>query len=249
MRVAALYDIHGNLAALDAVLDELRHEGIDEMVVGGDVVPGPMPRDTLDRLHHLDVPVHFIQGNGEVAILELLAGTIPAVPPEYLPVMQWTADRVRPDYAALFATWPKTLRLNVPPIGDVLFFHGTPRHENECFTRLTAEDRLLPLFEPLGVQLAIGGHTHMPFDRLVGTTRVVNAGSVGMPFGRTGADWLLLGPGVELRHTTYDVAAACERMRVEGLPDIGHFFTRAILQPASEQEMLELFSRAELRGC
>jgi predicted phosphodiesterase len=249
MRVAALYDIHANIAALEAVLGELRHERIDEIVVGGDVVPGPVPRETVERLLHLDLPVHFIQGNCEVAVLELLAGTTPpAVPAEYLPIVQWTADQVRPDYASLFAGWPKTLRLNIPPIGDVLFCHGTPRHENECFTRLTAEDRLLPLFEPFGVPLAVCGHTHMPFDRMVATTRVVNAGSVGMPFGHTGADWLLIGPEVELRHTTYDVEGACARMRVHGFPDIDSFFTRLILQPAPEHEMLDLFSRAELKG-
>jgi hypothetical protein len=74
MKVAALYDIHGNLPALEAVLDEIRGEGVGRVVVGGDVVPGPMPRETIDRLLSLDLPVEFIYGNGEAAVLEQLAG-------------------------------------------------------------------------------------------------------------------------------------------------------------------------------
>ena len=60
MRVAALYDIHGNLPALEAVLQDIRQANVDQIVVGGDVVPGPMPRETLRRLLDLDLPTHFI---------------------------------------------------------------------------------------------------------------------------------------------------------------------------------------------
>jgi predicted phosphodiesterase len=100
----------------------------------------------------------------------------------------------------------------------VLFCHATPRNENECFTRLTAEDRLLPIFQGLDVSVVICGHTHMQFDRMVGAVRVVNAGSVGMPFGEPGADWLLLGPGVQLRHTCYDLPAAARRILATPYP-------------------------------
>src|SRR5438445_181175 len=74
MRVAALYDIHGNLPALEAALQGIRQADVDRIVVGGDVVPGPMPRETLSRLLDLDVPTHFIYGNGELAILAQIAG-------------------------------------------------------------------------------------------------------------------------------------------------------------------------------
>ena len=74
MRVAALYDIHGNLPALEAVLEDIRAADVDQIVVGGDVVPGPMPRETLGRLLKLDVPAHCIHGNGELAILAQMAG-------------------------------------------------------------------------------------------------------------------------------------------------------------------------------
>jgi diadenosine tetraphosphatase ApaH/serine/threonine PP2A family protein phosphatase len=87
----------------------------------------------------------------------------------------------------------------------------------------------------------------MQFDRMVGAIRVLNAGSVGMPFGQSGADWLLLGPSVEFRHTSYDLARAAERIRQSGYPQAEDFVQHNILQPPSERDMLEAFSRVELR--
>jgi len=74
MRVAALFDIHGNLPALEAVLEDVREAGVDWIVVGGDVVPGPMPREALGRLLDLDPPAQFIHGNCELAVLAQRAG-------------------------------------------------------------------------------------------------------------------------------------------------------------------------------
>jgi putative phosphoesterase len=247
MRVAALYDIHGNLPALEAVVQDIRQAGVSHVVVGGDVVPGPMPREALACLQNLDVPVQFIQGNCEVAVLEQMAGKDPPTVPElYRSIMRWTAQQL-PEYQQVFAGWPKTLRLEIPGLGAVLFCHGTPRNENEIFTRLTPEKGLLPVFEGLGVSVVVCGHTHMQFDRMVGKIRVVNGGSVGMPFGKPGAYWLLLGPKIELRRTIYDLTKAAERVRNSSYPQAQQFAAREILQPQSEQEMLELFSKAELK--
>ena len=93
------------------------------------------------------------------------------------------------------------------------------------------------------VAMVICGHTHMQFDRTIGPVRVVNAGSVGMPFGEPGAYWLLLGPTVELRKTTYDLEAAAERVRKTTYPQAEEFASRNILQPPSEEQMLEAFAR------
>jgi predicted phosphodiesterase len=230
MPVAALYDIHGNLPALEAVLQDVHEAGVDRVVIGGDVVPGPMPREALACLLSLDIPVQFIQGNGEVAVLAQMAGAEPDTLPEQArqPV-RWTAQQLTPADEQLFGSWPKTLRLEIAGLGEVLFCHATPRNENECFTRLTPEERLLPIFEGLGVSLVICGHTHMQFDRMIGKVRVVNAGSVGMPFGEPGADWLLLGPGVHLRHTPYDLAKAGDRVRETLYPGAQEFAARYVL--------------------
>ena len=128
---------------------------------------------------------------------------------------------------------------------DVLFCHATPRSDTEIFTSLTPDDRLLPAFAGIDAALAVCGHTHMPFDRTVGGVRVVNAGSVGMPFGLPGADWLLLGPGVEPRHTDYDLEAAAARVRATAYPQAEEFAARSVLRPPSEDEALALFARAE----
>jgi len=248
MRVAALYDIHGNLSALDAVLDEVRAAGVDGIVVGGDVLPGPMSVETLTRLLNLPVPTQFIQGNGEVAVLAALEGLYAyALPKPVQEIMCWTAQQLSTEHARLLAGWPKTVRFEIPGLGEVLFCHATPRNENENFTRVTPEEVLLPLFEGLHAAVVICGHTHMQFDRMVGNTRVVNAGSVGMPFGDPGAAWLLLGPDVELRHTNYDLARAAERIRGTKYPQAEEYATRYVLQPPSEEEMLKVFSRAELK--
>ena len=258
MRVAALYDIHGNLPALEAVLQELRQADVDQVVVGGDIVPGPMTRETIRLLLDLDLPVQFIQGNGELAILAQIAATRTGVvtywgttsgeplPEPYLGNYLWTAQQLRSEDEAVFASWPKTLRLEIDGLGTVLFCHGTPRSETEIFTRLTSETRLLPLFEGLQVSVVVCGHTHMQFDRVIGRTRVVNAGSVGEPYGEPGAYWLLLGPDVEFQHTPYNLMKAAESIRETKYPQAEEFAIN-ILKPPSEEEMLELFTPWELK--
>jgi predicted phosphodiesterase len=259
MRVAAICDIHGNLPALEAVLRDIRQAGVDQIVVGGDVVPGPMPGETLARLLDLDIPARFVYGNGELAVLAQMAATDPAtvtywgtasgapLPEPFREVLRWTAQQLHPDHERLLASWPKTISLEIAGLGPVLVCHATPRNETEIFTRLTADERLLPVFEGLNVSVVVCGHTHMQFDRMIGGIRVVNAGSVGMPFGNPGADWLLLGPDVQLRHTDYDLPEAAARIRGTRYPQAEDVAARYVLQPPSEREMLDVFARAELR--
>src|SRR5437867_8727317 len=259
MRFAALYDIHGNLPALEAVLRDIRQANVDQIVVGGDVVPGPLPCEALRRLLDLDLPSHFIHGNGELAILAQMVGartgsvtywgtTLGARPPESIvEIYRWTAAQLQPDLEPVLAHWPKTLQLEIDGLGQVLFCHSTPRSETEVFTRLTSEDRLLPIFQGLNAPVVVCGHTHMQFDRMIGRTRVVNAGSVGMPFSDSGADWLLLGPEVELRRTNYDALTAADRIRAAEYPDAQEFVAKYVLQRPSAAEMLELFTRLSLQ--
>jgi predicted phosphodiesterase len=249
MRVAAIYDIHGNLPALEAVLAEIRRAGVDQVVVGGDVLPGPMPVETLDCLLGVDdFPVQFIRGNGDRAVLEERAGAATSsVPEQFREVMRWSARQLHPEHERLLASWPQTLPLEIPGLGEVLFCHATPRNDTEIFTRLTPEERLLPVFAGLDVALVVCGHTHMQFDRRIGNLRVVNAGSVGMPYGEPGAYWLLLGPGVHLQHTPYDLAAAAERIRGTSYPQAREFAAQDLLHPRSESEVLESLAKAELR--
>lgn len=249
MRVAALYDIHGNLPALEAVLAAVRRAGADRIVVGGDVAPGPLARQSLECLLAWDTPVEFIRGNGESAVLDELAGrgTTDDLPEPARGPTRWSAAQLGQTYAPILAKWPATLRLAIPGLGDVMFCHATPRSETEIFTRLTPEERLLPIFQGLGVSVVLCGHTHMQFDRKVGGVRVVNAGSVGMPFGQPGAYWALLGPDVGLCRTPYELANAAEQVLLSEYPGAEDFARRSILQPPSESEVLAVYAKAELR--
>jgi putative phosphoesterase len=247
-RVAAIYDIHGNLPALEAVLEQIRGRNVDRVVVGGDVLPGPMPRETLDCLLQLDLPVQFILGNGEVAVLQQKAGCEPAKVPElYRPVIRWNAEQLDLEHVRILERWPKTIRLEIEGIGSVLFCHATTRNEDEIFTRLTPDEALRPVFDGLPASVVVCGHTHMQFDRKIGTVRVVNAGSVGMPFGAPGANWLLLGPGVQLEHTVYDFESAAVRIRSTGYPQAESFAAENILRPPPAEQMLDAFTRAGLK--
>src|SRR5262249_51172544 len=142
-------------------------------------------------------------------------------------------------------SWPMTLRLDVPPLREVLFCHATPRNENDIFTKLTPEERLTPIFNAVNAAIIVCGHSHMQFDRTVGNTRVINAGSVGMPFGRPGADWLILGSEIKLRHTEYDLVAAAKRISQSGYPGAEEFITKYLLNPPSADDMLKLYSHYE----
>lgn len=247
MRTAALYDIHGNLPALEAVLVDVRHAEVERVVVGGDVVPGPMSAACLELLATLEIPTVFLAGNGERDVSAAARGEpLPRVPEAFRPLVEWSARSLSARQLDDIAYWPTTLSFLAPGIGDVLFCHATPRDDNEIFTRRTPEAALRPVFESTGASLVVCGHTHMQFDRRVGPVRIVNAGSVGMPFGVPGAFWLLLeGAEPEFRHTDYDTKHAADRVAASGYPGAATF---QIERPPSEESMLSLFTAAEIRG-
>ena len=249
MRLAALYDIHGNLPALEAVLDEVRRAGVDAVVVGGDVLPGPMPRETIDCLAALDLPVHYLTGNGDrVVLTERRGGDIGReVPEAFRDVIRWSAAtlsrrrrdadrRLAGDRAAQVPAWA-TCSSVMPRRATTSRSSRASPPKNGC-SRSSS-----------GVESAVVvcGHTHMPFDRTVRGIRVVNAGSVGMPFGDPGADWLLLGPEVSPRHTRYDLEAAAARVRASAYPQAEAFAAGHVLRPPSELDMLKVFAQAELK--
>jgi predicted phosphodiesterase len=214
-----------------------------------------MPRETLALLDEIEVPVEWIRGNCELAVLAQMAvadagsaaywGTASGRPltEPYRSQMRWAAEQVL-DRRAMLASWPRSVRLEIEGLGPVFFCHSTPQDEVDIFTRRTAEERLRPLFEGTGASVIVCGHTHMQFDRRVGGIRVVNAGSVGAPFGSPGAYWALLGPGVELRRTRYDLDRAVERIRATAYPDV-EGAVHELLHPPSEAEMLEVYDGAE----
>jgi putative phosphoesterase len=215
MPVAALYDIHANLPALEAVLRQIRGMRVDRIVVGGDVLPGPMPLETMACLASLDLPVELIQGNGDREVVSCRKGRLnKALPEQARQAIDWVAHELNDEHQKVIESWPSTLLQNIAGAGSVLFCHATPRSDTENFTRLTPYEQLEPIFRDCGADIVICGHTHMQFDRRIADVRVLNAGSVGMPFGETGAYWLSFGPdGPQLQCAGYDLQAAALRVR------------------------------------
>ena len=207
--VATLYDIHGNLAALEAVLAEVPEDAT--IVVGGDVCAGgEQPSDVLARLRGLGNRVLWLRGNAD---RELYPGEEGIAPPE---VIEESRARLTEDEIDFLYRLPESQRL-----GDVLYCHASPRNDTDIFTERTPESRLAPLFEGLDVSTVVCGHTHTQFERAVAGVRIVNSGSVGMPYEeRPGAYWTL---DLEPRRTEYAGAElkASREEAVSHFTDIG----------------------------
>lgn len=178
--VAALYDIHGNLAALEAVLVEVPDDAT--IVVGGDICAGgEQPSATLTRLRGLGDRVVWLRGNAD---RELFPGEDGLAPPDFL---EQARSQLSVEEIEFLHELPPTQH-----IGDVLYCHASPRNDLDIFTERTPEDRIAFLFEGLDVPTVVCGHSHTQFDRTVAGVRVVNAGSVGSPYEEEpGAYWLL----------------------------------------------------------
>jgi len=196
MRVAALYDVHGNLPALVAVLAELPDDAA--IVVGGDIAAGPFPGETLERLRALGERVHWLRGNAD---RELVPGEEGLAPDD---IVEWVRGRLTPEQLAFLNGLAPTVELEIDGLGRVLFCHATPQNDLDIFTERTPEDRIASQFAGLDADLVVCGHTHVQFERTIVGLRVVNAGSVGMAYEEEpGAYWMLLGPGIESRRSPY----------------------------------------------
>jgi len=193
MPVATLYDVHGNLRALEAVLAEVPKDAT--IVVGGDVCAGgDEPGDTLERLRALGDRVHWVRGNADRELTPGESGVVPE------PLVEATRERLSEEQIAFLHGLPATQR-----IGDVLYCHATPRNDTDIFTERTAEERIAPIFAAAGAPIVVCGHTHTQFERVVAGVRVINSGSVGMPYEEeAGAYWTL---DLVHRRTPYEGAA------------------------------------------
>jgi putative phosphoesterase len=230
--VAALYDVHGNVAALEAVLADVGD--VDAVVLGGDMVLGPFPTETLERLRELE-HAHWIRGNCE----RELSLDRTDLDPAFRRQIAWCARQLGDDAVAELVALPTDLTLEVGNLGTVLFCHATPTSDRERVTRATPDPELRGLLAETTADVVVCGHTHVQFDRRVGAKRLVNAGSVGWPWeDEPGAYWALLGPDVELRRTEYDVEAAVAAFP----PDFpGDDFADDLLTPPGAEETTRHF--------
>jgi predicted phosphodiesterase len=231
MRVLALFDIHGNPDALEAVLNDPRAQNPDVVLVGGDAVPGRFCGRVLDRLEPL--PTRWVRGNGEreVATRENEWGVL-------------TADELGDERARALGDVPLTVSID-----GVLYFHATPDDDNTILTRISSPERYARALAGVTERIAIAGHTHQQHDVTIDGVRFINAGSVGLPYeGDGAARWAWIEDGVpELRQTAYDAKRAGEAMLAAGWPD-ERSITAALIEPIDPMVITELFEQRAREG-
>jgi len=238
--VAVLSDIHGVLPVLDAVLAEPDVVAADRIVVTGDHAAGPMPVAVLDRLVQLGSRCLLVRGNADRELVDVARGGASDHPESV-----WAAAQLRPDQVELLAELPHPLRLDVDGFGPVVFCHGTPRDDEEVVLVDTRIEKWAEVFADLeaDVRTVVCGHTHMPFVRLVDRRLVLNPGSIGMPYGRSGGSWALLRAGqVQLRHTPVDIdAAVAQVVRESDYPDRQDWADEYVRSVSSDADAIRAF--------
>ncbi|MGW3492374.1 metallophosphoesterase family protein [Streptomyces sp. NPDC001020] len=248
--VAVLSDIHGVLPALEAVLDEPDVMAADLIVVTGDHAAGPQPVEVLDRLRALGDKAVLVRGNADRELAQMARGEFPA--DQAWEVDLWAAEQLREEDVKFLADLPHPVTMEVDGFGKVVFCHGTPRADDEVVLVDTRLDRWAEVFAELpdDVRTMVCGHTHMPFMRLVDERLVVNSGSIGMPYGRAGSSWALLHSGqVQLRHTSFDVDGAVDRVvRESGYHDCRAWAEHYIRAVTTDAEAVRTFGPRDGRA-
>ncbi len=227
--VAVLADLHGNLVALEAVLDEVARLGVRRIVIPGDVAWGPQPAETVEMVMTLDPIATVIRGNADREVADPATVDGDAFLREST---EWCAAQLSTVQREWLKGLPETASLEVDGIGAVLVCHGSPGSDIEGIRPDTAVEQIAEWLATTIEPVIVCGHTHVQFDRVVGRHRIVNPGSVGLHYGVDGAQWALLGSeGVELRTTPYDKDHAARLARSSGIPD-AEGFARFLLDPS-----------------
>jgi predicted phosphodiesterase len=218
MRVAALYDVHGCRAALEAVLAEVDAEDVDAILFGGDLFLGPQPAESAELVR--SVEASFVRGNCDRE-------------PD-----DWTRSKLDEETLAWSQSWPLTVELD-----GVLYCHASPQDDmRPILTVVSPPERFDEALEGVDARLVIAGHTHMQFRR----GRWANAGSVGWPAqDDVAAFWALVSDDVEFRRTAFDLDLAESEILASGWPEAESFVAENIRTPPSRAEAIEWFeSRA-----
>lgn len=208
------------------------------IVLAGDIASGPQPVETLDLLSSLGERAVWVRGNADRELVAMARHEFEGEAPNT--VSPWAAEQLRADQVELLSQLPTTVT-----IGDTLFCHATPRDDEEMVLVDSPISRWAQVFSglPDEVRTVVCGHTHMPFARQVDRRLVVNAGSVGMPYGAPGPSWALLtADGVQLRRSTVDSTKAAERIVAESsYPDREAWADEYLRSNYSDTEALEAF--------
>lgn len=241
MRIAVLADVHGNLPALRAVLESVDQESVDVIVVAGDVVGGPYPREALERLADRRERVVWVRGNAEREAVAAWDGG-PVADDEPGRAAAWSAQALDRGWRDQLAAWPIAVFVD-----GVCCCHGSPRRDDEVLTRASPDEAIREALAAVDGRIVVGGHTHQQLVRKVpGAPTYVNAGSVGAPYeGKPGAFWLVLDDGrPSFRHTSYDVEAAAAELRASEFPDVESQLTESLLDPIDAEWVTAFFEHS-----
>jgi putative phosphoesterase len=236
-RIAVVADVHGNAPALEAVLAEADREGAELLVSCGDLTWGPLPRETLRLVEPWRARARFVRGNADRALGEDDGDRA-----------EWLRARHGEEGIALVTAFEPAVVVEHDSLGPIRFTHGSPRSDEECVTVRTPEERVREFLAGVDEQVVFTAHTHVQYDRVVDGTRLVNAGSVGLPYeDRPGAYWALVADDVELRRTEYDVERAVELYRESGDPRTVQMI-ELLLSPPTSAEAIEHAERLVFSG-
>ena len=240
-RLACLADVHGNTAALEAVVASPEFARADAVALLGCITTGPEPLAVLQICAELGIPTFFLRGNGERAVDEMAQGGRPAE----TPVDEWLVAAHATVGLQAIRSWPTALTVTLPGLGAVRMCHGSPRSDIELWSPATADDRVRAACEGVAEPTVVHGHTHLQYRRSVADRQVVGAGSVGLPYtaGMFGARWALLGPDVELVVTPYDLEEAERRVQASGYPGAARFVNTLRRPPHPDDIMADTEAR------
>lgn len=233
MRIAFISDIHANLVALDAVLNDAAQQRVDSLVCLGDVGDlGPQPAQVLARLRELHCPC--IMGNHDVALIEPGKATQLEIPLALVSSLQWCIQKLSPRDFDFIRAFQPTLEIQLDATNSILCFHGSPTSNTRIISETTPPEQLDQLLgNPLHT-LMIGGHTHLPMLRRHKHTLVVNPGSVGnafraapiagtpptlLPWAQYAIiTWTNGTPHVDLRRVEFDIARYVSIIQASDIP-------------------------------
>ncbi len=233
MRIALLSDIHGNLIALETVLQELAQESIDQIICLGDVAAlGPQPHEVIGRLRRLDCPV--ILGNTDAWLL-LPAGAKTSDSQILRTITSWCAEQLTPADRSYLQTFAPLLELPLDEGRRLLCYHGSPRSFDDVIAATTPDAEVQAMLAGYSATVLVGGHTHIQMLRRYQDAHLVNVGSIGLPGVNAGSPalavnrhvhWAEYGVlsveqgrlSIDLRRTSLNLATLLEAGRGSGMP-------------------------------